>query len=90
MVPNAPVGRITCISLYLDAPIGRITKIHEEVPSIVSRVISNLVVVTRAYITELGLLKPTELSQILSERKNINRDSTSLIDTHTHSTGAHE
>ena len=59
VVPDALIGRITCISLYPDVPIGRITKSHEEVPSIVSRVISTLVVVTRAYITELGLLEPT-------------------------------
>ena len=36
-----------------------ITKSHEEVPSVVSRVISTLVVVTQAYITKLGLLNPT-------------------------------
>ena len=42
-----------------DVPIGRITKIHEEVPSVLSRVISTLVVVTPVYITELGLLEPT-------------------------------
>ena len=53
MVPDAPIGRITCITLYLDVPIGRINKSHEEVPSVVSRVISTPVVVTRAYITEL-------------------------------------
>ena len=33
--------------------IERTNKSHEEVPSIVSQVISTLVVVTRAYITEL-------------------------------------
>ena len=59
MVPNAPIRRITCIFLYPDVPIGRITKIHEEVPSIVTQVITTLVVVTWAYITELGLLEPT-------------------------------
>ena len=59
VVSDAPIGRITCISLYPDVPIGRITKSHEEVPFVVSRVISTLVVVTRAYITELGLLEPT-------------------------------
>ena len=59
VVLDAPIGRITCIYLYLDVPIGRITKSHEEVPSVVSRVISTLVVVTRAYITELGLIDPT-------------------------------
>ena len=42
-----------------DVPIGRITKSHEEVPFVVSRVISTLVVVTRAYISELGLHEPT-------------------------------
>ena len=55
VVPNAPIVRITCINLYPDVPIGRITKIHEEVPSIVSRVVSTLVVVTRAYITESNI-----------------------------------
>ena len=40
-------------------PIGRITKSHEEVPSIVIWVISTPIVVTRAYITKLGLLEPT-------------------------------
>ena len=59
VVPDAPIGRITCISLYLDVPIERITKSYEEVPSIVSRVISTLVVVIQAYITKLGLLEPT-------------------------------
>ena len=38
---------------------GRTNKSHEEVPSIVSRVISTLVVVTQAYKIELGLLEPT-------------------------------
>ena len=79
MIPDAPIGRITCISLYPDVPIGRITKIHEEVPFIVSRVISTLVLVTRAYISELGLLEPTLLSQILSGRNNINRGVALLI-----------
>ena len=59
MVPDVPIGRITCISLYPDVPIERITKIHEEVPFVVSRVISTLVVVIQTYITELGLLEPT-------------------------------
>ena len=45
-----------CTTMFL---IERINKSHEEVPSIVSRVISTLVVVTWAYITELGLLEPT-------------------------------
>ena len=59
VVPDVSIGTITCINLYPSVPIGRIPKIHEEVTSIVSRVISTRVVVTRAYITELGLLKPT-------------------------------
>ena len=59
VVPDAPIRRITCISLYPDVPIGRITKSHEKVPSVVSRVISTPVVVTRAYIADLGLLEPT-------------------------------
>ena len=39
--------------------IGRTYKSHEEVPSIVSRVVITPVVVTRAYKIKLGLLKPT-------------------------------
>ena len=39
--------------------IGRIDKSHEELPSIVSQVISTLAVVTQAYINKLGLLEPT-------------------------------
>ena len=39
--------------------IGRTNKSHEEVPSIVSRVISTPFVVTRAYKIKLGLLEPT-------------------------------
>ena len=74
MILNAPIMRITCISLYLDVPVRRITKIHEVVPSVVSRGISTLVLVTQAYIIELGLLDPTKQSQILIERKNINRE----------------
>ena len=35
--------------------IGRINKSHEEVPSIVIRVISTLVVITRAYITKSNI-----------------------------------
>ena len=58
VVPDAPIGRITCISLYPDVPIRRINKSPEEVPSVVSRVISTLVVVIQAYIIELGLLEP--------------------------------
>ena len=38
-----------------DVPIRRITKSHEEIPSVVSRVISTPVVVTRAYITESNI-----------------------------------
>ena len=54
-------------------------------PQIVMWVISTPVVVTRAYITELGLLEPTQLSLILSEWKNINRGVVLLIwNTHTH------
>ena len=55
VVLDAPIGRITCISLYPDVPIERIIKSHEEVPSVVSRVISTPVVVTRAYITESNI-----------------------------------
>ena len=39
--------------------IGRTNKSHEEVPSIVSQVISTPVVVTWAYKIKLGLLDPT-------------------------------
>ena len=39
--------------------IERTNKIHEEVPSIVSQVISTPVVATRAYKIKLGLLEPT-------------------------------
>ena len=48
--------------------------------------------VTWAYILYLGLLEPTYQSQILSERKNINREWSSLFETHTytHSIGVHE
>ena len=42
LVPDVPIERIICISLYPDVPIGRITKSHEEVPFIVSWVISTL------------------------------------------------
>ena len=47
------------ILVVADVPIRRITNSHEEVPFIVSPVISTPVVVTRAYITKLGLLNPT-------------------------------
>ena len=40
IIPNVPIGRIICISLYPDVPIGRNTKSHEEIPFVVSRVIS--------------------------------------------------
>ena len=59
LYPDVPIGRIICILMYPDVPIGRITKSHEEVPSVVSRVISTLGVVIQAYITKLGLLEPT-------------------------------
>ena len=59
VVPDVPIERITCITLYLDVPIEIITKSDEEDPSVVSQVISTPVVVTRAYITKLGLLEPT-------------------------------
>ena len=39
--------------------IGRTNKSHEEVPFVVSRVISTPVVVTRAYKIKLGLVEPT-------------------------------
>ena len=43
IIPDVPIGRIICISLYPDVYIERITKSHEEIPSVVSRVISTLV-----------------------------------------------
>ena len=43
IILNIPIGRIICISLYPDDPIGETTKSHEEIPSIVSWVISTLV-----------------------------------------------
>ena len=43
IIPDVPIGRIICISLYPDVPIGIITKSHEEIPSDVSRVISTLI-----------------------------------------------
>ena len=43
IILDVPIGRIICISLYPDDPIGRTTKNHEEIPSVVSRVISTLV-----------------------------------------------
>ena len=55
LVPDVPIGRITCVSLYLDVPIRRINKSHEEVPSVVSQVISTLVFVTRTYIIESNI-----------------------------------
>ena len=59
VVPDVPTGRITCISLYPMFLIERTNKHHEEVPSIVSQVISTPVVVTQSYMIKLGLLKPT-------------------------------
>ena len=43
IIPDVPIGRIICISIYPNDPIGRTTKSHDEIPSIVSRVISPLV-----------------------------------------------
>ena len=43
IIPDVPIERIICISLYLDVPIRRITKSHEEKPSVVSQVISTLI-----------------------------------------------
>ena len=43
IIPDVPIKRIICISLYPDVPIGRITKSHEEIPSVVSWFISTLV-----------------------------------------------
>ena len=43
IIPDVPVERIICISLYLDDPIKRTTKSHEEIPSVVSPVISTLI-----------------------------------------------
>ena len=43
IIPDVPIGRIICISLYPNVPIGIIAKIHEEIPSVVSRVINTLI-----------------------------------------------
>ena len=43
IIPDVPIGRIVCISLYPDDSIGRTTKSHEEIPSVVSQVISTLI-----------------------------------------------
>ena len=43
IIPDVPIEIIIYISLYFDVPIGRITKSHEEIPSVVSRVISTLI-----------------------------------------------
>ena len=43
IISYVPIEIIICISLYLDDPIGRTTKSHEEIPSVVSRVISTLI-----------------------------------------------
>ena len=41
IIPDVPIERIICISLYPDDPIRRTTNSHEEIPSIVSQVNSN-------------------------------------------------
>ena len=43
IIPDVPIGRIICISLYPNDPIERTTKSHEEIPSVVSRVIITLI-----------------------------------------------
>ena len=55
---DVPIERIICISLHPDVPIGRITKSHEEIPSVVSRVISTLVNII------LNCLCPREVSPV--------------------------
>ena len=91
IIPDVPIGRIICISLYPDVPIGRITKSHEEKPSVVSRVISTLINIKLsvffvleklAYSILVGL---TWWSELLSEQKNINRSEALLISTCSHS-----
>ena len=88
IIPNVPIGRIICISLYPDDPIGRTTKSHEEV---VSRVISTLVNIILSCLCpprEVGqsvLVGPTCWSELSSEQKNINRSEALLISTHSHS-----
>ena len=43
IIPDVPIERIICISLYPVDLIGRTTKSHEEIPFVVSRVISTLI-----------------------------------------------
>ena len=59
IIPDVPIGRIICISLYPDVPIKRITKIHEEKPSVVSRVISTLIIIILSCLSP-----PREVGQI--------------------------
>ena len=50
MVPDVPIGRITCITFYPDVPIGRITKSHEEKAFVIIRVISTLINIILSYL----------------------------------------
>ena len=59
IIPDVPIGRIICISLYPDVPIGIITEIHEEKTSFVSRFIS-----TPINIILRCLFPPREISPI--------------------------
>ena len=59
IIPDVPIRRIICISLYPDDHIGRTTKSHEEITSIVSRVISTLINIILSYLIpprEFGLV----------------------------------
>ena len=95
IIPDVPIGRIICISLYPDDPIGRTTKSHEEIPSIVSRFISTIVNII------LSCLCPREVGPVSfsgadllsgksSERKNINISEALLISTLTLTCVAHK
>ena len=77
IIPDVPIGRIICISLYPDDPIRRTTKSHEEIPSIVSRVISPLVNIILSCLCPPREVGPVNLSEAdllggkSSEQKNI-------------------
>ena len=85
------LGESFCISLYPDDPIGRTTKSHEEIPSVVSQVISTLINIILSCLCPPREFGPVNfsgadlLSGKSSERKNINRSEALLISTHTHS-----
>ena len=91
IIPNVPIRRIICISLYPDDPIRRTTKSHDEIRSIVSRVISTLINIILSCLCpprEVDLVSFSGadlLSGKSSERMNINRSEAPLTSTHSHS-----